>query len=96
MEALTRLRRMYPGQYARLYREEVRWREGGVTRPRVPAWEDILAGLVKAALDIDEDTAVMRLREGWATHREREVMRQLRRVREVMEQLTPVMGRRPR
>ena len=96
MEALARLRRMYPGQYARFYQEEVRRRESREGRAKIPVWEDILAALVKAALDSDEDAVAVRLREGWATQREREVMRQLRRVRQVMEQLTPVVRREPR
>lgn len=93
MEALARLKRMYPGQYARFYREEVQLRQDRAARLAPPAWEDVLAALVKAALDIDEDAVATRLREGWATHREREVMRHVRRVREVMERLTPVTGR---
>jgi hypothetical protein len=95
VEAMTRLRRMYPGMYARFYREEVAGRGGGAIREGriVPAWEDVISLLVRAALDTDEAAAEKRVREGWASQREREVMRQVRRVREVLEQLTPVYGR---
>jgi hypothetical protein len=87
--AHARIARLYPGLYHRLYVEELDKRSlAPVLPPQVPLWDDMLARLVKEALGADEDSVNDRLLLPGASHREREVMRQVRRLRLVLEQLT--------
>ncbi len=88
-EALVRLRRRYPGEYAALYVEELRLRGGEVVRrEEVPVWDGILARLVKAATGYDEARAAVRVREGRAGPAEIEVIRQVSRLRALLAGIT--------
>jgi hypothetical protein len=89
MAALERMRKSSPGTYMAFYKQEMDRRGGGRApyRTSVPVWDDIIARLVKEALGMDEHTAAERARSRLATTREREVMRQVARLRVVMEAL---------
>lgn len=90
MQAMERLRRVYPGHYARLYTEELEAAGGQVVRQEyeIPLWDDIIARLVKDALGVDEAAAADLVRLGRAGSRERAVLRHTARLRALLRYLT--------
>ncbi len=90
--ALERLRQTFPSAYFTFYERELkaidsqvsartrRWQE-----KQVPAWDDIIARLVKEALGADELSLAERVRGRLATPHEREVMRLVSRLRVLLE-----------
>jgi hypothetical protein len=85
--ALLQLRRQFPSEFQRHYVAEMIQRSGGraadVTGDSVPVplWDDLMAQLLKAALELDEASLHTKLRGGWATVRERTVLRLAGRLR---------------
>jgi hypothetical protein len=90
-KALDQLRVLYPGVYAQLYTADLERRGGRVVRQHheTPVWDDILARLVKEALGRDEYTVAERIRAKLADPREREVMRQVSRLRMLLGRVAP-------
>lgn len=83
--ALQRLGRCFPGIYAQFYTQEMARREpSGALLEHVPDWDDVIARLVKEALGKDEATVIERVRSRIATGQEREVMRQVTRLRVIL------------
>lgn len=99
MDALLQLRRAYPGDFLRAYREGLQRRALPFAemqaRRMMPAWDEIVGSLIKAAMENDEATIADRVREGWASPKEREVMRQARRLRMLLGALIPPPAARP-
>lgn len=85
--ALQRLRKVYPGAYSALYIEELA-RAGNFSkrsRHEIPVWDDVIARLVKVATGYDEHDLASRVGANWASRQEREVFRQLQRLRLILE-----------
>lgn len=88
--ALAQLRKQYPAAYAAAYVREMERRDSKVVRQQheVFAWDDVVARLVKAATGMDEATAENRLRMHVSGREEREVMREVRRLRVMLADLS--------
>jgi hypothetical protein len=86
MAAFVRMRRQYPGAYLEAYRQELdRFSLKEVIQHyMVPAWDDILARLVKAAVGRDEASVESRIRMRTASREEAEVIREVRRLRVIL------------
>lgn len=87
LAALYRLRKMHPGEYNAIYTEEVLKAGGNAQPPPVPQWDIIFARLVQSATGRREAEVADRLRHGLASRQETEVMRQVSRLRTVMDAL---------
>jgi hypothetical protein len=85
--AMLNLRRQFPAEYQRFYMAEVTARTGqpcsGDAVP-LPVWDDLVAQLVKAAVGSDEHEVLIRVREGWASPSEKNVMRITSRLRALL------------
>ncbi len=90
--ALERLRMSFPGSYFTLYEQELEALDSQVSdrtrywlERQAPAWDDIVARLVKEALGADEPSVTEKVRGRLATQHEREVMRLVTRLRVLLE-----------
>lgn len=81
--AHTRVKRAYPMAFAQFYREEMEAIGGAApdVDAHVPAFDDVIARLVKEAIGIDEGSLVDKVKGRMATPREREVLRYVTRLR---------------
>lgn len=88
--AMHRLTWLFPSAYRRMYVEEMTRRQLPTRKleHRTPAWDDLVARLVKAALDRDEESVADRVRLAEASPRELEVHRLAVRLRLVLLDLS--------